>query len=210
MTYAPHGSATPPGWYPDPAFPQQLRWWDGVQWTPHLAPFAGQFTGQPLQIQRVRISDQAPVYNPFIWAVTLLPLVPLLLLLTWQPDFRLITTRQGATTLDPLSIYSGGYIALQLSGFLVWAVGILCAYLDHQRLTRSGVIRPFHWAWCFLSPMVYIIGRTVIVRKVAPDRGLAPIWAMIAVVVVSFIVTGVWMTNFMSQIYSQIGYSVSA
>lgn len=32
---------TPPGWYPDPGAPAQLRWWDGSRWTPHTAPLAG-------------------------------------------------------------------------------------------------------------------------------------------------------------------------
>ncbi len=26
-----------PGWYPDPASPEQLRWWDGQQWSEHTA-----------------------------------------------------------------------------------------------------------------------------------------------------------------------------
>ena len=32
---------TPPGWYPDPGAPAQLRWWDGSRWSPHTAPLAG-------------------------------------------------------------------------------------------------------------------------------------------------------------------------
>ena len=206
MTQGFSGSTTPPGWYPDPSFPQQMRWWDGVQWTPHVAPAIPQH----IPIQRALISAQTPVYNPFIWAIVLIPLVSILLLLTWQPEFRLITTRQGTTTLDPTSIYSSGVLLLQISSFLLWALTILFAYFDHQRLARSGVIRPFHWAWCFLSPTVYVIGRTVIVRKVAPDRGLAPIWVMIGTFVASMIVVGIWMANFFNQIYSQIGYSINA
>jgi hypothetical protein len=27
-----------PGWYPDPAQPGALRWWDGSQWSEHSAP----------------------------------------------------------------------------------------------------------------------------------------------------------------------------
>ncbi|WP_347108207.1 DUF2510 domain-containing protein [Paenarthrobacter sp. S56] len=197
---------TPQGWYPDPSNPQQMRWWDGVQWTQHVAPGPAQF----MPLQRPLVSERTPVYNPFIWGLVFIPLLPLLLLLVWQPEFRFITTRQGATTIDPTSIYSGGYIALQVSGLVAWALGILFAYLDHQRLARSGVVRPFHWAWCFLSGVVYIIGRTVIVRKVAPGRGLAPIWGMIGTFVVSFIVVGIWVISFFNQIYARFGHAINA
>lgn len=40
-----------PGWYPDPGGqPGMFRWWDGVQWTPHVSPnpFAPQGPQQPL------------------------------------------------------------------------------------------------------------------------------------------------------------------
>jgi hypothetical protein len=32
------GSQTPRGWYPDTANPEQLRWWDGNQWTQNVRP----------------------------------------------------------------------------------------------------------------------------------------------------------------------------
>jgi hypothetical protein len=32
------GGSTPPGWYQDPGDARQLRWWDGLTWTPHVAP----------------------------------------------------------------------------------------------------------------------------------------------------------------------------
>ncbi|PJI95146.1 DUF2510 domain-containing protein [Luteimicrobium subarcticum] len=31
-------SAHAPGWFPDPAVPGQVRWFDGARWTPHTAP----------------------------------------------------------------------------------------------------------------------------------------------------------------------------
>jgi hypothetical protein len=31
-------SGTAPGWYPDPAHPGAMRWWDGTRWSEHLAP----------------------------------------------------------------------------------------------------------------------------------------------------------------------------
>ena len=39
---------TPPGWYPDPQAPGYQRYWDGAQWTEHVAPLAGPtFQGPP-------------------------------------------------------------------------------------------------------------------------------------------------------------------
>ena len=32
---------TPPGWYPDPQAPGYQRYWDGAQWTQHVAPLQG-------------------------------------------------------------------------------------------------------------------------------------------------------------------------
>ncbi|MFJ5954558.1 DUF2510 domain-containing protein [Paenarthrobacter sp. NPDC092416] len=206
MSQSTYGSTTPPGWFPDPSDPRQLRWWDGVQWTPHLAPASAQFLTQ----QRVLISASTPVYNPFIWAIVLMPVVSILLMLTWQPEFRYLTTRQGVTTLDPTSMYTPSYVLLQISGLVIYALSVLFAYLDYQRLARSGVVRPFHWAWTFLSGTVYIIGRSVIVRKVALGRGLWPIWALIGVTVLSFIVVSVWFSIMFSSMVSQMGYSVSA
>ena len=74
------------------------------------------------------------------------------------------------------------------------------SWLDYRELGRRGVDRPFHWAWSFLSSAVYVIGRGVIVRRVAPRRGLVPIWVMIAVTGVSLIITGTLLAALMSSI----------
>lgn len=43
---------TPPGWYPDQANPQQLRWWGGTAWTHHVQPIPPQAPPQQAQPQR--------------------------------------------------------------------------------------------------------------------------------------------------------------
>jgi hypothetical protein len=39
-----------PGWYDDPAAPDQLRWWDGSTWTGHIS--GAPLTDQPATLQR--------------------------------------------------------------------------------------------------------------------------------------------------------------
>jgi hypothetical protein len=51
---------------------------------------------------------------------------------------------------------------------------------------------------------VYVIGRSVIVRKVAPDRGLVPVWVLIGVIVLSIIVSTIKMSAMMTSMISSI------
>ncbi|MET3719585.1 MULTISPECIES: DUF2510 domain-containing protein [unclassified Arthrobacter] len=213
--------AAPAGWYPDPAGTGRLRWWDGYAWTDQFSTpyqqgaYAGQYTASPYAagpyanapaaVQRPFISRDAPVYNALIWAITLLPLISTLLLLLWTPELRFITFgRQQTPTLDPMSIFTPGYFMLVFSGFVAYAASVLLAYFDSEGLKRIGVVRPFHWAWSFLSSAVYVIGRSVITSKVARGRGLVPIWVLIGVVVLNIVVTNIKMTALMSSLMGTI------
>jgi type VI protein secretion system component VasF len=50
-----------------------------------------------------------------------------------------------------------------------------------------------------LSGLVYVIGRSVIVRRVAPGRGLVPIWVSVGVFVVGLVVALVWTSLLVSD-----------
>ncbi|WP_085369888.1 DUF2510 domain-containing protein [Leifsonia sp. NCR5] len=220
----------PAGWYPDPSGAQQLRWWDGTQWTAHFAPLAGAaqaqqqqpvqpqpvyaqqpaYTQQPGYAQqpaygqtyapvRPRLADGARIYNVYIWLVVALPFVSLVLLPFYQPHFDVVATEHGYTSYgNPFGMFGPMYFAIVGIGFLAYALSVVFSWLDYRELERIGVVRPFHWAWTFLSALVYVIGRSVIVRRVAPGRGLAPIWVTIGLYVLSLIVTIAWTVSFVS------------
>jgi hypothetical protein len=129
----------------------------------------------------------------------------MVLLLLWNPQFRIIYRgSRGTPTVDPASVFTPAYVLLVLSGFVVYGVSVLLAYFDSERLKRDGVVRPFHWAWSFLSGTVYVIGRSVIVHKVAPGRGLMPIWILIGVIVLSIAVSTIKVSALMSSMISSI------
>ena len=41
-------TAAPAAWYPDPSKRFELRYWDGAEWTEHVARGGQQFTDQPV------------------------------------------------------------------------------------------------------------------------------------------------------------------
>ena len=70
---------------------------------------------------------------------------------------------------------------------------IVFGLLDWRELKAHGVPKPFHWAWSFFViavgwPAVYVIGRSVIVKR-RTGGGLAPLWVFIGLEVVVFIAT---------------------
>ncbi|WP_368497449.1 DUF2510 domain-containing protein [Herbiconiux sp. A18JL235] len=201
----PDGTPTPPaGWYPDPAGSPAQRWWDGARWTEHLqhaqpatpqAPPPAPY-GAYAPVAPAPVPPGTPVYNVFIWVITFLPLVSLLLLPLSLTEVDRMIAYTGDPYGDPygLSPY-GGYspagLAAQaittIAGWLIYAAVIVFAVLDRKWLLRHGYDRPFHWAWAFLG-VVYPIGRSVIVRRRA-GRGIAPMWASIAILALSIIVS---------------------
>ena len=173
-------NAPAPGWYPDPAGTNRRRWWDGRGWTDYFAD--GGWDGS---IDQPPLAPGTNVNTPFIWIITLLPLVSAVAFLTWDVGGyfrRALESPTGSVTamLDP------GYLLVQAVSFLLFAAQVVLGYFDWRALKRMGVVRPFHWAWSFLS-IVYIIGRPVVLwRRV--HSGLAPLWTYIGVYVVTLAV----------------------
>lgn len=176
-----------PGWYAETEGSTRQRWWDGTRWTEHVQDPASNVYGA---VARPAVDATTPVYGPLIWLITLLPLITLPVLLAWDTKAYMLASMSGELVLD------GGYIALQLISWPLYAGTVVCAYFDYRRLGVLGYTRPFHWAWSFLSTAVYVIGRSVVVKKQA-GRGFAPIWVMIAVFVVEVVFVIVKMVDAM-------------
>ncbi|WP_255771439.1 DUF2510 domain-containing protein [Pseudarthrobacter sulfonivorans] len=202
-----YGGAYAPGPYGQSPYGQSPYGTSPYGGSPYgQAPYPAGQNGYVVPVfRRPFIARDAEVYNPLIWAITLLPLLPLVLLLFWNPELRYIYLgRQSTRTLDPWSLFTPSYFFLLLSGFVTYATAIVLAYFDSERLKRAGVVRPFHWAWAFLNSGVYVIGRSVIVSKVARGRGLVPIWVMIGVFILSIVVSNIKMAAMMSPVVGTI------
>jgi hypothetical protein len=88
-------------------------------------------------------------------------------------------------------IFTPGYFALLAFSFLGYLGTAALAYLDAKELIRRGVQRPFPWALSFIpsyGSLVYIIGRTVVVRR-RTGTGFAPLGVYIAIFVLTMVLS---------------------
>jgi hypothetical protein len=205
------------GWYPDPVEGAGERWWDGTAWSQHTrsvptvappvpaaqpAPGAAPASASPQTApappytttvaRRRELPAQTSVTTPWIWFVTLAPFVAVIPV--FFVDIESILVR---SVVDPQFgslglFFDPAYLATTALGWLMYAVAVVCSWLDWRELRHRGVDRPFHWAWAFLSSAVYVIGRSVIVAKVAKGRGRAPMWIVIALMAVTLIAMIAW------------------
>jgi hypothetical protein len=198
-------AATPPGWYDDGSGSGRMRWWSGVEWTEHVA--APSAAGRPV---RPALPSDRPVYNVWIWLIVLLPLLSYASLLLWRPNFDYLgaVSAPGSVASAYSSMYSSilspGYFAILFLGWIVYGLTAVFAWRDVVWLRAQGVVRPFSWPWVFLGGVVYVIGRSVIVHRVAKPRGRAPIWVLIAVIAFGFLISIVWTGMMMSSIMSHL------
>lgn len=202
MTDSP--AAIPPGWYDDANAPGTQRWWDGTAWTEH--------TSQPYNGQPVALAAPAgtPVYTVWIWLIVVLPLLSLVGLFTI--DFSSFTTIYSS---DPTSstraqlalVTSPGYLFSLSVSAIVYGLSAWFAFLDWRWLRGHSVPRPFHFAWVFLSSYVYVIGRSVIVRR-RTGRGIAPMWAAIGMYALSTIVSIVFTVLMVQAVFASISTSL--
>lgn len=195
--------STPAGWYPDHTGAPQLRWWDGTAWTDSISDGSvgtPSYSAAPYALRPAptEVPTGTPVYNPIIWIMALLPLLGIVTLLT------LDASALAASPTDPLALYRDpGYLATLALGCIVFGAAVILAYFDRKRLLRDGYDRPFHWAWTFFGGGVYVIGRSIIVRR-RSGRGLAPIWLWIGVTLVVTVVALAKVGQMMSSLINSI------
>jgi hypothetical protein len=201
---APAAAAIPPGWYDDGS--GRMRWWSGVEWTEHVA--APNVMARPA---RPALPADRPVYSAWIWLIVLLPLLTSLSLLLWQPNLDYLSGGLSSPS-DVASMYSAmfssiltpGYFVIIFLSWIIYGLTALFAWRDVVWLRAQGVERPFSWPWAFLGGLVYVIGRSVIVFRVARPRGRAPIWVLIAVIAFGFLVSIVWNSLLLWSIFSNL------
>jgi uncharacterized protein len=88
-----------PGWYDDPWFPGSVRWWDGVQWTPHAvgAPTRyGPYEKAPLTLDGAVAAMKSNDPQPWGWRPVGVPIIAyIVLIVTGQVVSRNFAPQHG-------------------------------------------------------------------------------------------------------------------
>jgi hypothetical protein len=106
---------------------------------------------------------------------------------------------------DPTAMLTPGYFASIGLTFVLYLLNVLWAFLDHRALRARGVPAPFHWAWAFLSGLIYLIGRPLICSR-RGARGSAPaVIGFVAAEVVSTIVALALIASQLGPLMASIG-----
>jgi uncharacterized protein DUF2510 len=209
--------AAPAGWYPEPSGVEGQRWWDGTRWTEYATPLAAPPTA-PASVSasvsaqyapydgaaQPRVPAGTPVDTAWIWLSVVLPILALVPFFFWDFEGYMLASMTDPSPTAQLRMYLDPmYLTSTMLGWLLYGVSVWFAYLDRVALERLGYARRFHWAWAFLSSLVYVIGRSVVVKRQA-GRGMAPMWVAIAlnvaVMIAIFVWIGVVTANVMSAV----------
>lgn len=213
----------PAGWYPDPSNSAQQRWWDGTQWSEHTsapayaAPVAPPAYGERIQpayaanpytgaAEELKAPEGIDLGTAWIWLVAIVPVLPVLglLFVDWAAMFADLDDPAASMQAQFAMYTNPGYLIATLGGWIGYGVSVLFSYFDYRDLRDRGLPQPFHWAWSFLSYMVYVIGRSVVVKRRSGRSYWGPLWLMIAGGVFSFIVAGWVMVAMFSAMFEAI------
>ncbi|HEY5223369.1 MAG TPA: DUF2510 domain-containing protein [Microbacteriaceae bacterium] len=200
-------SAAPQPAVPLPAAPQPPQ---SVYSNPYSSAYADAAPiAQPyatvMPITQPDLGPNPKIYTPFLWIIVLLPLLSTISFAAIDMNkYVHLSTSASSPSASLAMIGDPLYLLNSLLGWVIYGVTVWMAYLDWHALGRIGVVRPFHWAWAFLSAIVYVIGRSVVVRR-RIGKGLLPIWILIAVYVIYIVVGFIKLTSFFNAIVNQLG-----
>ncbi|GAB3804954.1 hypothetical protein GCM10028798_26050 [Humibacter antri] len=160
-----------------------------------------------------------------VWLVVGLPLLTTIayMFVDFTSYFRAVIAlsasgaNPGGAEISHLTSTMSGFIVgallVDVLGFVVYGLGVMFAYFDWRELGRRGFVRPFHWAWAFLTlvtfgiPFVYVIGRTVVSHRRGGKDALWPVWALVAVIVIGIVLIVIKVVMIVGVISSTIGTS---
>jgi len=200
----------PEGWFPDPVGLPQYRFWSGTAWTEHTYPYALMRTAEPLF--RQELERQAPLpagtqpNSIWVWLISVVSLASGIVGIAYTSDLGHMLEQTMSGPYASLQLYTEPGIWIQIAiVYIALGAIVVFSWFDSRYLRRIGLLRPFHWAWAFLSPLAYMIGRPVIASR-AVAGSYWPLWLFAAITIllttISSAIAVTELTQFMNLLLS--------
>ncbi len=196
----------PAGWYPDPMGLPQRRWWNSSSWTQHVTPEHKNASERQEAAARQEASTSQAVVDTPQTAHAYIPMAVNTPVQFRQPEgprasgtaavwmIAVMPAIQLAAVLVLILVLEdfGRFIQVAVAFvFFLWTA-VLASH-DKRRLLTLGHRKAATPWWLLLSPLAYLIARTLCVREQG-GHGSAPMWVYIllstipAVVAISLLV----------------------
>ena len=179
------------GWYPDPADVDSLRWWDGTTWTaevkerrPITAPtpvvdtVSATSAFPPVAIRTEAALPPIDPYRPKDKREhdTYVPMASATTGLTFAPTRRYTTSVWWLATVPIWSVLVGVALIVGLgqlfttflqlfSAVILMLIVIALVVRDRKQLLADNHSRPASALWVVLSPLAYLIARSVHIHR---------------------------------------------
>lgn len=168
------------------------------------APYSGPGAAYPVP---------RPADTAWVWLLVLLPLIAVIPTFFYLEQMRVALLELvqlmpadssrpdvgGLISFELGIIFNPWFLILTLLGWVMYGLGVWFAACDARELTTRGFVQPFHWAWMFLSVLVYVIGRHVVLRRQG-GSGMKPLLVMIVMQGVILVATFAWTLVLMAQV----------
>ncbi|MEV8253678.1 hypothetical protein AB0O95_06885 [Rhodoglobus sp. NPDC076762] len=158
-----------------------------------------------LDAPRARID--LSVQTAHIWTIVFLPLVLLplvyMLQLPWLP---LPPIEASDAQLSDINLLAR--ILLQGGSFAVFGFTVALAFWDYRTLLNRGIPAPFHWALALFGSLVYVVGRSLVVRA-RTGHGLSPLVTKVVIDVLALAAV-IWIAvTFLSSLFDNLAGSMT-
>jgi hypothetical protein len=155
---------------------------------------------------RPPIAPDARTTTAWVWLIVTVP---------WVLSSTIFLFDVG-TVLDALWVgdHAGALAHVALHGgiivgssLLMIGLALVFAHRDARHLRSIGLVRPFPWGFAAVAGLVYLIGRTVVLRSVTRPP-LAPLVASGVLYVAYYAVFGIWASVTLADALSTLSSAV--
>ncbi len=155
---------------------------------------------------RPPLAPEARTTTVWVWLIVTVPWVlsSTIFLFDIGAVLDALWVGDGSTALAHIGLHGGIIVG---SSLLMIALALVFAHRDARHLRSIGLVRPFPWGFAAVAGLVYLIGRTVVLRSVT-RAPLAPLLASGVLYVAYYAAFGIWASVTLADALSALSSAV--